>query len=69
MSRLILNVSRPLYAKFCQNAINHGATDVHIVSSTETHFVVHVAVNAEDIEELRKALGLAPGRHIGPKEA
>ena len=69
MSRLILKVSRPLYGKFCQNAINHGATDVHIVSSTETRFVVHVAVNAEDIEELRKALDLAPGRHIGLREA
>jgi len=65
MSLLVLNVARPLYAKFCQKAINHGATDVHIVSSSGTQFVVHVAVNAEDIEELRKALGLAPGRHIG----
>jgi hypothetical protein len=69
VSKLVLNVARPLYAKFCQNAINHGATDVHVVSSTETQFVVHVAFNVEDIEELRKALGLAPGRHIGLKEA
>ena len=69
MSRLIGNVSRPLYAKFCQNAINHGATDIHIVSSTDTHFVVHVAVKAEDIDELKKALGYGPARHIGLKEA
>ena len=58
MSRLIVNVARPLYGQFCQGAIKHGAIDVHIISSTNTEYVVDVTVSREDVEGMKRALGL-----------
>ena len=49
-------VRRDTYGSFCQLAVRHGATDVHILSSTETEFEVEVEGSAETVKSLQRVL-------------